>query len=335
MTPLASIIVLNWNGETLLPDCLDSLIVQTYPRVEILVVDNGSTDGSVRLVRHRYGDKVRVIETGVNLGFAGGNNAGIREAHGEYILLINNDAAADAGWVEALVREAETDGRIGMCASKVVTWEAPARIDSAGLLVSRDGVGRGRGRGEPAEGRFVNAEDALVPSGCAALYRRAMLDAIGAFDEAFFMYCEDLDLGLRGRLAGWRCRYVPDAVVRHRYSASAGAFSLQKVFLVERNRMWVMLKSFPWSAMAASLWWTVLRLGWHTYAACRRRGGAGRAVDDVSAFALASTVVRASAAALMGAPSMLAKRGQGPQRVAFRTWLRYYGISARDVAMTE
>lgn len=334
MTPLASVIVLNWNGEALLAECLDSLTLQTYPRVEILVVDNGSTDGSVRLVRERYGDKVRLIETGTNLGFAGGNNVGIAAARGEYILVLNNDAAADPSWVEALVREAETDPGIGMCASKVVTWDAPFLMDSAGLLLFRDGVARGRGRGEPADDRFDTTADALLPSGCAALYRRAMLDEIGLFDDAFFMYCEDVDLGLRGRLAGWRCRYAPDALVRHRYSASAGGFSLQKIFLVERNRIWVMLKTFPWPVMAISPWGTALRMGWYAYGAWRGRGGAGRALEAVSAPALVFTVLRAYWAAARGVPSMLAKRRRG-SRMAFRTWLRYDGVSAREVALTE
>ena len=131
-------------------------------------------------------------------------------------------------------------------------------------------------------GRFDRPEDVLVPSGCAALYRRAMLEEIGTFDEAFFMYCDDVDLGLRGRVAGWRCRYAPDALVRHRYSLSAGKYSLRKVFLVERNRVWVMLKSFPWTLIALSVPWTALRLWWHAYAAWRGRGGAGRAAEKAA-----------------------------------------------------
>ena len=144
------------------------------------------------------------------------------------------------------MREAEADPRVGMCASKILTYDDPRVIDSVGLLLFRDGLGRGRGRLQRDVGAFNKPEDVLLPSGCAALYRRAMLDEIGLFDEAFFMYCEDVDLGLRGRVAGWRCRFVPDAVVRHRYSASAGRYSLRKVFLVERNRIWVMVKYFPW-----------------------------------------------------------------------------------------
>lgn len=334
--PLASVIVLNWNGEALITECVDSLLAQTYLRLEILVVDNASTDRSVSLIRERYGEKVCLIVNPANLGFAAGNNVGIAASRGAYVLLINNDAVADPGWVEALVREAEADPRVGMCASKILTYDDPRVIDSAGLLLSRDGLGRGRGRMQRDAVEFNKPEDVLLPSGCAALYRRAMLDQIGLFDEEFFMYCDDVDLGLRGRVAGWRCRFVPDAVVRHRYSASAGRYSLRKVFLVERNRIWVMMKYFPWSAVTVSPVWTALRLGWHGYAAWRGRGGAGRAREGESAWRLIGTVARAYLAATRGVPAMVRqRRGRHITSVEFRRWIRYHGVSAREVALTE
>jgi glycosyltransferase involved in cell wall biosynthesis len=126
---------------------------------------------------------VRLIEHGSNLGFAGGSNTGIRASKGEHVALLNNDAVADPGWVEALVSAAETDPAIGMCASRIYVQDRPGVLDSAGLLISRDGIGRGRGRLEPDGADFGRAEDALVPSGCAALYRRAMLDHVGLFDD--------------------------------------------------------------------------------------------------------------------------------------------------------
>jgi len=334
--PLASVIVLNWNGEALIAECVDSLLAQTYPRLEILIVDNASTDRSASLIRERYGEKVRLIVNPANLGFAAGNNVGIAASRGAYVVLINNDAVADPGWAEALVREAEADPRVGMCASKIVTYDDPRVIDSAGLLLFRDGLGRGRGRMQRDVGAFSKPEDVLLPSGCAALYRRAMLDQIGVFDEGFFMYCDDVDLGLRGRVAGWRCRFVPDAVVRHRYSASAGRYSLRKVFLVERNRIWVMMKYFPWSAVVLSPFWTALRLGWHGYAAWRGRGGAGRALERGSAWRLVWTVARAYVAAARGVPAMIRQRRSGQiSCVQFRNWFRSHGISAREVALTE
>jgi GT2 family glycosyltransferase len=334
---LVSVIVVNWNGEAYLAECVDSLIEQTYPRTEIIVVDNASTDGSVRLLTERYGGKIRLVLNQTNLGFTGGNNAGMVVAAGAYVLLINNDAVADSEWVSRLIREAETDERIGMCASKIVSYDDPSVIDSTGLLLASDGLGRGRGRLERDTGQFNEPEEVLIPSGCAGLYRKAMLDEVGLFDEQFFMYCDDVDLGLRGRVAGWRCRYVPDAVVRHRYSKSAGRYSLRKVFLVERNRVWVMLKSYPWSLVALSLPWTAVRLWWHVYAAWRGRGGAGRAAERVHISSLVATVLRAYWAALTGALSVLRRRRRrtSVSVMEFWRWLRYYGVSAHDVAMTE
>jgi len=140
--PLVSVIVVNWNGLAYLPECLGSLALQSYPALEIVVVDNGSTDGSLEYLRRDHGERVRLVESPANTGFAGGNNLGIRAAKGDYLALINNDAAADARWVEALVAAAESDPRVGMCASKIYVWDRPGVLDGAGLLLSGDGIGR-------------------------------------------------------------------------------------------------------------------------------------------------------------------------------------------------
>jgi GT2 family glycosyltransferase len=306
--PLVSVIVVNWNGLAYLPDCLGSLAVQSYPAMEIVVVDNGSTDGSVEYLRGGHGSRVRLVESPANLGFAGGNNLGIRAAKGAYVALINNDAAADARWVEALVGAAESDSRVGMCASKIYVWDQPGILDGAGLLVSGDGIGRGRGRLEPDREEFARDEEALLPSGCAALYRRAMLDEIGLFDEDFFAYCEDTDLGLRARIAGWRCRYVPAAVVRHRYSGSTAPHSAFKAFQVERNRIWVVAKCFPPGMVAASVLYTLARYLLQLYAVLTGRGGAARIAERQSPAALAGILLRAWVAALSRLPEMLRRR---------------------------
>ena len=251
--PLVSVVVVNWNGRPYVADCLASLARQTYPHVEIVVVDNGSTDGSLELLRGDWGARIHLVAEPVNRGFAGGNNVGMRAAKGAYVALLNNDAVADPRWIERLVEAAEADATVGMCASKIFVQGRDRVLDSAGLLLSLDGIGRGRGRLEPDHPRFARAEDALVPSACAALYRRAMLDEIGLFDEDFFAYCEDSDLGLRGRLAGWRCRYAPGAVVHHRYSATTSPYSPFKAFHVERNRIWVVVKCYPLPLVAVGL----------------------------------------------------------------------------------
>jgi GT2 family glycosyltransferase len=338
--PLVSAIVVNWNGADCLDACLASLLSQTWPALEIIVVENGSTDGSRELLRSRYGSRITLIESPVNLGFAGGNNVAIRAAKGAYVALLNNDAVAAPGWVEALVEAAEADPRTGMCASKVLVLGGNGVIDSAGLLMSADGIGRGRGRLERDGEAYASAEDALIPSGCAALYRRAMLDEIGLFDEDFFAYCEDSDLGLRGRLAGWGCRYAPTAVVHHAYSRSTAPYSAFKAFHVERNRCFVVLKCFPASAILASVPYTVARYALQAWGAVTRRGAAARLAERTPPTALVMLLFRAWGAAFLLAPRMLARRRrQRPQRrltaAEWRRTVRAHRLGLRELALKD
>jgi GT2 family glycosyltransferase len=306
--PLVSVVVVNWNGLAYLPECLDSLAAQSYPALEVIVVDNGSTDGSVEYLRGQRVGRLHLVESPVNLGFAGGNNLGIRASKGAYLALLNNDAAADSRWVEALVAAAEAAPGVGMCASRIYVWNRPGILDGAGLLVSGDGIGRGRGRLESDGERYEREADVLLPSACAALYRRSMLDEIGLFDEEFFAYCEDTDLGLRARIAGWRCRYVPGAVVRHHYSGSTGPHSPFKAFQVERNRIWVVVKCFPPCMVAASLVYTLGRYALQLYSALSGRGAAAKLAAQHSPWALARIIVRAWWAALVRLPEMWRRR---------------------------
>lgn len=338
--PLVSAVVVNWNGVGCIDACLDSVLRQSWPALEIIVVDNGSRDGSLELLRTRYGSRITLIESPVNLGFAGGNNLGIRAAKGVYVVLLNNDAVAEADWVAALVRAAEADPRVGMCASKILLLGADGLIDSAGLLISADGIGRGRGRLEPDGERYAGAEDALIPSACAALYRRAMLDEIGLFDEDFFAYCEDSDLGLRGRLAGWTCRYVPDAVVHHGYSRSTAPYSTFKAFHVERNRCFVVLKCFPVGAILASVPYTIARYALQAFGAATRRGSAARFAERTSPASILAVLLRAWGAAAILAPRMLARRRR--QRALrrltareFQRAVRPHRLGLRELALKD
>ncbi len=338
--PLVSVIVVNWNGAAYLPECLDSIAEQSYPNIEIIVVDNGSTDDSVAFVKAAYGGRVHLIENPTNLGFAGGNNVGIRAAKGAYVALLNNDAVAVAGWVEALVTAAAADSRIGMCASKVYVRGMEGVLDSAGLLLSRDGIGRGRGRLERDRDEFSRDEEALIPSGCAALYRRAMLEEIGLFDEDFFAYCEDSDLGLRGRIAGWRCRYVPAAIVFHRYSGSTSPYSSFKAFQVERNRIWVVVKCFPPRLIAASVLYTLARYLAQAYGALSARGAVGRIAGRMSIWSLGAILARAYWAAFARVPEMWRRRRQVESlrkvtRREIEGWFTTYHLGVRELALKD
>jgi GT2 family glycosyltransferase len=341
VNPLVSVIVVNWNGEKVLPECLESLKGQTYSPMEIIVVDNGSTDQSVSMLREKFLKHVNLIESSANLGFAGGNNVGIRSAQGEYIALLNNDAVANPGWVEEMVKVAEADPEVGMCASKIYSLDEPGVLDSAGgLLIYPDGLSRGRGRLERDVGQYEKVEEVLLPSGCACLYRRAMLDEIGLFDEDFFAYSDDTDLGLRARLGGWKCIYVPTAVAYHRYSASTGRYSPLKAYLAERNRIWVAVKYFPIPVLLMSPVYSLWRLMLHAYAVIVKKGASGKFTEQYTLRTLLLTMIKAYVSAMVGLPKMWMKRRviRKARKVPLRAiydWLKVYRISAAELAFKE
>ena len=242
------VVVVNWNRKELLRACLTSLSRQTHGSFEVVVVDNGSRDGSPELVEEMaktYPVPLKLTVNSTNMGFCAANNQGMFSTDAEMVALLNNDAEAEPGWLAALervIREAED---IGMAASKVLVWEDPTRIDKCGHLMFPDGQNRGRGSGQTDHGQFDRTEEVLWPDGCAAMYRRAMLEDVGGFDEDFFAYADDAELGLRARWAGWRCLYTSDAVVRHHRGATLGLGSARRLTLIERNRILLTMKLFP------------------------------------------------------------------------------------------
>jgi len=306
--PLASVIVVNYNGKQYLKRCLDALLCQTYPNVEVILVDNGSGDGSVDFVRAIY-PSVKVIENGSNLGFAPANNVGIRAARGELIATLNNDTGAAPEWLEALASEMISDDSVGMCASRMLRMDDPTIIDSTGICISRSGACWDRGAFEKDEGQYDTPAEVFGPCAGAALYRKAMLDEVGLFDEDFVSYMEDTDLAFRGRLAGWKCRYVPEAVVYHVHGGTAGYVSDYTVYYGNRNIVWYALKDFPPGLLLTSLPFIVGRsLGVIPYYVLKGQGAA---------------ILRSKWDALMGTPKMLGKRrksGKGDINKFIRTW---------------
>ncbi len=278
--PLISILVVNWNGRRFLDECLSSLENQTWKEREFIVVDNGSTDGSADLIRAwtERQPKAGALCLSENTGFCRANNLAFARARGEWIALLNNDAVAEPTWLEELVRYGDEANRIGMMGSKILFFEPPGVIDKVGHLIYWDGQNRGRGTMEADTGQYNRAEEILWPDACAALYHRKVFEETGGFDESFFAFGDDADLGMRARLLGWKAWYVPTAVVHHRHSATAGAYSPLKVMLVERNRLLLAIKNFTLPLLLQNPYWSLRRFGWHAYAAVRRRGSAGRFV---------------------------------------------------------
>ncbi|HLY18211.1 MAG TPA: glycosyltransferase family 2 protein [Bryobacteraceae bacterium] len=304
--PDISVAVVNWNRREYLRACLDSLARQRGASFEIIVVDNGSSDGSAEMARAELG--VRVIANTVNLGFCAANNQAFEAARGRFIALLNNDAEAEPDFLAELRRAFDAAPDIGMAAAKVLVYEDPRRIDKAGHLIYPDGQNRGRGTGETDHRQYDQIEECLWPDGCAAMYRKAMLDAIGGFDEDLFMFGDDAELGLRARIAGWRCLYMPGAVVRHHRGASLAAGSIERIFLIERNRVLLAAKLFPWRLLLWNPAYFALRLAGGLWAAAGGKGEMVRFPGLVNKLRLAQTILRADLAALHMLPRMLRKR---------------------------
>lgn len=337
---LVSFIVLNWNGKEVVCDCLESLLTQTYLSHEIIVVDNASVDGSREMLRERYAGRIQLIENKENLGFAGGCNTGIRAARGEWIALVNSDAAINPDWARAMVAGIQFSEKIGMAACKIFFWEKPGTIENAGHVLSRDGFGRLRGRLEIDQGQYDKRRAVFSPSGCAALYRRTMLDEIGFFDESFFAYADDVDLALRGRLAGYGCHYVPSAIARHRLSASFGILSPQKVYLSERNRVWLVIKNFPLSHLWQAPFYTALRYFYHLVGVFQKKGPAAQYAEQTSFLSLFVITLRVYLSTLVNLPRLFRSRRLVFKKSRlkprqFEFWMKRYGISARDAALNE
>src|SRR2546426_4436150 len=278
---LISVIVINWNGLDLLDECLSSLARQTWQQTEFIVVDNGSTDGSRESIISWAGrlPNAQTILLPYNSGFCKANNLAFEKARGEWIALLNSDAVAEPDWLAELIRYGDPSHRIGMLASKILFQSPPNVIDKAGHLIYWDGQNRGRGTMETDTGQYDKPEEILWPDACAALYHRQVFEETGGFDETFFAYGDDADLGIRARLLGWKAWYVPTAVVYHRHSATAGAYSPLKVMLVERNRLLLAVKNFSLWLLLQNPYWTLRRFGWNAYALLRRRGSAARFVE--------------------------------------------------------
>jgi GT2 family glycosyltransferase len=250
MPPRVSVIIANWNGRHHLEACLAALEQQTRLPDEIIVVDNGSTDGSVVWLAQRY-PAVTVIVNAHNRGFAAANNQGFQAARGDYLALLNNDARPQPGWLAALVAALEPDPGLGMAASLMLFASRPEQINSTGICVDRAGISWDRAGGLALSRADSQVVEVFGASAGAALYRRSLFDDVGGFDETFFAYLEDVDLAWRARWRGWRAVHVPQARVYHAHSATGRQGSAFKTYWLSRNKLVLLAKNYP----APYLWW--------------------------------------------------------------------------------
>ncbi|CAG0956438.1 glycosyltransferase family 2 protein [Geobacter sp.] len=291
---IVSIIIVNWNGRELLVDCIDSVLRQTYANYEIILVDNGSCDDSVSFVNHTY-PSVKTVSLADNAGFTGGNIAGYRFSSGDYIVLLNNDARLTDQWLEHMVSAVESDPAVGFCSSKIII-DGTTLIDSAGDEFTSAFTGTKIGE---YEDESFHTQARQVPGACAAavVYKREMLEDVGFLDPDFFLNHEDTDLNMRAWLAGWKCLFVPQAVVYHKVSASIVPMSDTAVYYFSRNNEWVWLKNVPLGLMLKSF--------------------PQRLIYEVSSFGFFCILagrwrpyLRGKRDALAGIPAMLRKRSE-------------------------
>lgn len=320
-------------GGAILTECVESIERQTFTDHEIIVVDNSGEGRAEKLLKGR---RVRIIANPQNVGYGAAINQAARESDAPWLAVLNDDTVVHPSWLEAMMTAVEPRPDAGMVAPRILLQGQDA-LDSAGMLLCGDGTAKQRGHGASPD-TYARKQEILLPSGCAALYRREMFDEVGGFDERFFLYGEDTDLGLRARWKAWECLYVPDAIVEHRYSHSAGRASTLKAYSVERNRLFVAVKDLPPGMLAAMPFVSVCRYFWHFVYAGRGRGAAAEMRrSEGGRLTMMGCVVRAWASLAANLRPLVAERRriQRTRRLTpkqFARIVRRYSISPRQVA---
>jgi GT2 family glycosyltransferase len=242
--PETSVIIANWNGKHFLHDCLNAMRHQTFRDFETILVDNGSTDGSAEYVRTQF-PEVRLLPLAENLGFTGGNIAGYAQANGNIVVLLNNDTEAHPNWLEEIHQASLTYPDAGSFASKMMYFDDRGRVENCGFDLSIAGATVDLGRDEVDGPDWNQPRYVFGACGGAVAYRRRMLEDVGFLDPAFVMIYEDADLSFRAQLRGYKCVYVPGAIVYHRYRVTIGKAPRRQVFYSQRNIEFVYLKNMP------------------------------------------------------------------------------------------
>ena len=332
-----SVVILNYRRADLTIAAIESALGQKGVAPEVIVVDNGSGDGSVEKLKSRFGDKIKLIENAGNLGFSPANNQAFKTASGKWVALLNNDAVADPGWLELLLQKTLTAEKVGVAVPKILNYFDREKLDGVGVGFWLDGISRARRRGEMDSAR-LSRETPSIASGCACLLNKKMLDELGGFDPAYFAYSEDSDLGIRALLAGWECVYEPRAIVYHRYSGTSGAqsgYSPMKLFYVERNRIWILLRYYPWRLILASPFTSFWRYSYQAYQVLFSKGkGPGLAAGSAI-----SALVKALFQALASLPVQMKwrKKWRSSQnnRRAFDKMIAENAISWKDISRLD
>jgi GT2 family glycosyltransferase len=248
MASNATIVIVSWNAKEYLDKCLTSVANQSHPDYNVIFLDNGSGDGTVDFIRKRF-PGVQLMSLDRNYGFAKANNIGIEEAlknpQTKHIVLLNSDTIVERDFLKELIATAESNPKIGCCQPRMLSVDDPKIFDAVGITLSKSGEAIQLGYDEPDSGQYNIPKEVFGANAGAALYGSEMLRQVGLLEEACFIYYEDVDLAIRARLAGWKCMYVPKAVVYHKHSIAFGKHSPIKEYLLTRNRYYYIIKNLP------------------------------------------------------------------------------------------
>jgi len=325
------IVIPNYNGKAFISGCLNSIRNQTYRYSSTIVVDNGSTDGSVEYIRQNF-DWVNVVPLNENRGYAGGVNEGIRLAlesrNVEQIGIINNDAVMERNWLEVLLAFMEKNPAVASCQGKVL-FTTSKRINTLGISPLPDGSALNLGIG--LDDRSLPDFEVFGVSGAAALYRVAAMREAGLFDDEFFAYMEDVDMAWRLRLHGWKSFLVGDAIVHHVHSLSSRSREF-KLHLITRNSNYVLMKNLPIA------YWVLYPFSFMKYrvgASLTRKERFDALTDKLSVTKLLRILTKANAESVLSLPSMLMKRrnlrkAQNVLRGCEGEWLRRFSADIGD-----
>lgn len=230
--PLVSVIIANYNGKEYVTRCIQSVLASDYENLEVVVVDDVSSDNSLKDIEGRFGGdrRVKIIRNETNLDFVGTNNKGIKSARGEYLILLNNDTEVEPGWLKEIIATMQRDSAIGIAQPKLLMLKDKKRIDTCGHFMSFFGLPYEIGAGEEDFGQYDLVADIFGCRGAALAIRRDILDKIGALDEEYRVFGEDTDLSWRSWLGGFRVVFVPKSIVYHKGGATLNPSSLHRVF---------------------------------------------------------------------------------------------------------
>jgi len=335
-----SIIIVNYNQKDLLRKCLESMKCVDYDNYDVIVIDNGSEDGSIELMKEKY-NNYTLIEMGYNSGFCKANNVGIHKSFefgSDAVILLNNDTEVDKDFIKYAVESVDIKNNIGMVATKVLFMSDKTLIDSTGLLITPDGLAKNRYSHQLMD-RANDEAEVFCPAGASALYTKELLQDIemdgNFFDEKYEFYFEELDLGWRARLRGWKCMYNPKSFIYHYKSATSGAYSKFIAFHTNRNIFYNIIKNYPFWYCVKALFLTFMRYPLLAYGAITGKGAVGKFQDNFNTTDLISVVLKGWRDVLVNFGKLLKQRKhiqktKKVNRAKYSKWFAEFGLSFFD-----